>query len=247
MGTCSLMAMEVFPLSFWRNVAADTARALFGTIFFIVEITKRYKAKNTFVNESDFWRAIRERHPFALAISRGPQSGPQHVRSLPHKYIAQNIAWRSGPSAIKLLPTLPSRIRLPFPSRGPSQSVLPAIYNRPPTLTTQVALEHPDVNTLNDLSTMNHYHTFPRLYPLSSPVYLHTPDWELSGNASSPSRSSETMSLPIISNPSLAMNSTTLIHGPLNSSSAATPTRSLVSIATDSFVLEVRVDRVDQI
>ena len=38
--SCSLMAMELFPLSFWRNVTADTARASFGTIFFIVEITK---------------------------------------------------------------------------------------------------------------------------------------------------------------------------------------------------------------
>ena len=38
--SCSLMAMELFPLKFWRNVTADTARASFGTIFFIVEITK---------------------------------------------------------------------------------------------------------------------------------------------------------------------------------------------------------------
>lgn len=36
------MALELFPLSFWRNVTADTARASFGTIFFIVEITKEY-------------------------------------------------------------------------------------------------------------------------------------------------------------------------------------------------------------
>jgi len=39
---CSLMALELLPLSFWRNVTADTARASFGTIFFIVEITKGY-------------------------------------------------------------------------------------------------------------------------------------------------------------------------------------------------------------
>lgn len=37
---CSIMADDLFPLSFWRNVTADTARATFGTIFFIVEITK---------------------------------------------------------------------------------------------------------------------------------------------------------------------------------------------------------------
>jgi hypothetical protein len=39
---CSLMALELLPLSFWRNVTADTARASFGIIFFIVEITKEY-------------------------------------------------------------------------------------------------------------------------------------------------------------------------------------------------------------
>jgi hypothetical protein len=37
------MAFELFPLSIWRDVTADTARALFGTIFFIVEITKGYE------------------------------------------------------------------------------------------------------------------------------------------------------------------------------------------------------------
>ena len=39
---CSLMALELLPLTLWRNVTADTARASFGTIFFIVEITKGY-------------------------------------------------------------------------------------------------------------------------------------------------------------------------------------------------------------
>lgn len=39
---CSIMSLDLFPLSFWRNVTADTARASFGAIFFLVEITKGY-------------------------------------------------------------------------------------------------------------------------------------------------------------------------------------------------------------
>jgi hypothetical protein len=39
---CSRLAADLFPLSLWRNVTADAARAAFGTIFFIVEITKGY-------------------------------------------------------------------------------------------------------------------------------------------------------------------------------------------------------------
>jgi hypothetical protein len=42
--SCSGMALELFPLSFWRNVTADTARASFGAIFFLVEITKGYNS-----------------------------------------------------------------------------------------------------------------------------------------------------------------------------------------------------------
>jgi len=40
MTSCSGMADNLFPLSFWRDVTADTARASFGIIFFIVEVTK---------------------------------------------------------------------------------------------------------------------------------------------------------------------------------------------------------------
>ena len=39
---CSRLAGDLFPLSMWRNVTADAARAAFGTIFFIVEITKGF-------------------------------------------------------------------------------------------------------------------------------------------------------------------------------------------------------------
>jgi hypothetical protein len=42
--TCWPLALQLFPLTFWRNITADTARAAFGTIFFIVEITKGYTA-----------------------------------------------------------------------------------------------------------------------------------------------------------------------------------------------------------
>ena len=40
--SCGPLALQLFPLTFWINVTADTARATFGTIFFIVEITKGY-------------------------------------------------------------------------------------------------------------------------------------------------------------------------------------------------------------
>ena len=40
--SCWPLAVQLFPLKFWRNVTAETARATFGTIFFIVEITKGY-------------------------------------------------------------------------------------------------------------------------------------------------------------------------------------------------------------
>ena len=44
MNSCSGMANNLFPLSFWRDATADTARASFGIIFFIVEVTKGYSS-----------------------------------------------------------------------------------------------------------------------------------------------------------------------------------------------------------
>src|SRR5271170_7789343 len=118
--TCSLMALELFPLSFWRNITADTARATFGTIFFIVEITKGYIAEFEQTDLRDFWRAIKERHPFALTFAHGPR--------LPRPTTQENVESKMTPQCrfpmSKLSPILPSNIRLSFVCRQPSTSTL---------------------------------------------------------------------------------------------------------------------------
>jgi hypothetical protein len=251
---CSLMALELLPLSFWRNVTADTARASFGSIFFIVEITKGYLTSahpattpsEIRADGRDFWRALKERHPFALTFARGPRSstGTTSPMLSPIKSEHRPRQRISFPH-MKLAPILPSRrIRLSFLRRQPSIShpLPPPTAPTPPLQLPQYTYPH------NDLRM--HHHTYPHTHHQSwnyTPrIYLHTPTWQLSGEGGREAR--RRLSLPSQPSP------TTLGGGHVGDEmrgrngdgregSRDSSTRvSLLSIATDSLALQSVLD-----
>ena|SRR5277367_6238134 len=250
---CSLMASELLPLSFWRNITADTARASFGTIFFIVEITKGYLASSPSpclppkgrVDDSDFWRALKERHPFALTFARGPRStGPKSPMMSPVKE-EQRTRQRISFPQIKLAPILPSRkIRLSFLRRQPSSST-----TFPPSGTPTPLLQLPQYTyPRNDLRI--HHHTYPsrqhQSWDHAPRIYLHTPTWELPGEEGRAAR--RRLSLPSQPSPRTVVGHVgpeiaERRGGGEGERSENSSTRvSLLSIATDSLALQSVLD-----
>lgn len=197
---------------------------------------------------SDFWRAIRERHPFALTFARGPR--PSFQVDLPQQINESKMTPRNGFPSSKLAPILPSKIRLSFLRRQPSTLVSqppppPPADNHPHQ---QPSLQLPEFTfRQNDL---HHHHTYPRSHHHSltyTPrVYLHTPQRELDSDTSPPpSRRLDfrRMSLPTIPNPS-TVNSAMHMPVSVESSAATSPRASLMSIATNSLALESRIESV---
>lgn len=242
--TCWPLALQLFPLTFWRNITADTARATFGTIFFIVEITKGYQAPHEVESDiRDFWRALKERHPFALSIARGPKKPSKSTTSTSQ---SKRSSFGFRFPLHKLPPILPSRIRdsllrrqsTPQPLIGTTAAATtPTLAESPTIQLPEFAFRRPDLDQV--------HHTFPRSQ--SAPrVYLHTPQWEIDGTPPPPpsAREFRRFSLPSTIAPasSLAVNSA--MHIPVSApSSAMSSTRiSLLSVATDSLALGSKLE-----
>lgn len=228
---CSIMAFELFPLSFWRDVTADTARALFGTIFFVVEITKGYELLRNTVNSSDVWQALKERRPAPLGFSYDQQRPPPEIVE---RHNGDDGNQRSTFLPLKLGPILPSKIRLSFPHR---QSI--NIQPDEPAPSPSPILRLPEFSFLQNDLRMTHHASFPRAHHslTSAPrACLHNPRRELEMDATVDSSDYlKMMSLPLT--PNATINSP--VHRPIgDESSTATSTRaSLISVVTDSLVL----------
>jgi hypothetical protein len=198
-------------------------------------------------DSSDFWRAIRERHPFALTFARGPR--PSFQDDLPRQINECKMTPRNGFPSSKLAPILPSKIRLSFLRRQPSTSVSqpspPPADN--PFRQQQPLLQLPEFTfRRNDLYP---HHTYPRSHhslTYTPRVYLRTPQWELDGDTSTPpSRrlNYRRFSLPTTPNPSMVNSA---MHMPVSvESSVVTSARaSLMSIGIDSLALGSRLESV---
>ena len=213
--------------------------------FSLLRLQRGPTPKDYRADDSDFWRAIRERHPFALTFARGPR--PSFQIDLPQCINECKMTPRNGFPSSKLAPILPSKIRLSFLRRQPSTSAgqLPPDN---PSHQQQPSLQLPEFAfRRND---PHHHQTYPRSHHLSltfTPrVYLHAPQWELDGDTSPPPSRElnyRRMSLPTAPIPS-TVNSA--MHIPVSvESSAATSTRaSLMSIATNSLALGSRLESV---
>src|SRR5271170_915196 len=145
-------------------------------------------------DDRDFWRALKERHPFALTFARGPRSstGTTSPMLSPIKSEHRPRQRISFPQ-MKPAPIRPSRrIRLSFLRRQPSIShpLPPPTAPTPPFQLPQYTYPH------NDLRM--HHHTYPRTphqsWNYTPRIYLHTPTWELSGEEGSEAR--RRLSLP---------------------------------------------------
>ena len=147
--TCSVIAFNMFPISFWRTVTSDTARASFGIVFFLVEITKGYRRPFIPSLERDFWRAIKERVPFP----RHPR-GPASIL-FSHPPSQANIRERR---ACKLAPLLPKRLRNSF---HPRHSNLPTTVQS----TTSRSMGQPDKRVFASRDPPPLYNNFPRTRP----------------------------------------------------------------------------------
>jgi len=177
----------------------------------------------------DFWRAMRERHPFALTLARGPRKMNTSTVEL------TKMTPKGGWPTSKLAPILPSRLRFSFMPQS-SSDVLEQ-QGSTPTSSSQLS-EFGAVRS--DRKTV-YCNTYPptnyHRHSLNAPrVYLHTPTWELEERNEKRRR----MSLP--TTPNTALNSA--MHMPVSAGSSSTPpsTRaSLLSIATNSLALESRL------
>jgi hypothetical protein len=108
-----------------------------------------------FPHNSDFWRAMKERHPFALTFARGPRNSTSRPKP------------KAAPSTPRT-PIFPPRISKSF-LRGhastPSSSRSCNIDS----------LALPDLAHPSNRDLWLHHNTFPR----RAPVYLHTPKRDL--------------------------------------------------------------------
>ena len=196
-------------------------------------------------DDRDFWRAIRERHPFALTFARGPR--PLFQVDLPRRINENKMTPQSGFPNSKLAPILPSKFRLSFLRRQTSTVVPEPPRDNPPPHQ-QPQLQLPEFTFRRN--ELHHHHTHPRSHHHSLPytprIYLHTPQCELVGETPPPpSRhiNYRRMSCPTTPTQSTANSS---MHLPVSAEpSAATSTRaSLMSVATDSLALESRLQNV---
>ena len=231
---CSLLAGDLFPLSVWRNVTADAARAAFGTVFFVVELTKGYDILDAGSDNSDFWRALKERHPFALTFARGPRTR--------NPALTESEAANESKVGISRQTALPFKLRFSFLRRPRTQN-----SNQTETeITPEPQLQLPELSfRRNDIRVHQHHNSFPRSYQkrrssTSSPrVYLHTPQRELEKLESRPppSRRSYMRRFSLPTNPQPAANSAP--HMPVSVESFSPPSTraSLRSIATESLAL----------
>lgn len=192
----------------------------------------------------DFWRAIKERHPFALIFARRPRD--------PHSTLHNNnendkMTPRSGFPTSKLASIVPSKPRFSF-LRRQSSTRTSTLQSPPstselltsPTQTSEFAFRGDDFR-IHHHNRHNHHHTFPRSHSSLSytpRVYSHTPPLKLdnvSGSTTTTKNSVHRLSLP----------STSAIHIPVSveSSSVATSTRiSLISVAADMLALGRRLE-----
>jgi hypothetical protein len=193
----------------------------------------------------DFWRALKERHPFALSIARGPKKPRTSATptSNPNK-LSLSLGFPLG----KLPPILPSRLRLSFLNRQSSTpltpqpligttAVTPTASSSPPIQLPELAFRRTDLE--------NPYHTFPRSQ-LSPRIYLHSPQWEIDGTPppSSATRDTHRYSLPNTVVPSpLGVNSAMHMPVSVSGSSVVSSARiSLLSVATDSLALGSKLE-----
>lgn len=181
---------------------------------------------------------MKERHPFALGIARGPKNPPATtIRTSHPKKLSFSLGFPLG----KLPPILPSRLRLSFLRQ--SSTPQPLIGTTAATPTTQSpTIQLPEL-AFRRTDLENPYHTFPRSQ--STPrVYLHTPLWEIDGTPpSSSARDFRRLSLPNTVVPS-AMGVNSTLHMPVSvEGSAVSSTRvSLLSVATDSLALGSKLE-----
>jgi hypothetical protein len=198
-------------------------------------------------DSSDFWRAIRERHPCALTFARGPR--PSLEIDLPEQINGSKMTPRNGFPSSKLAPILPSKFRLSFLRRQPSTSVSPKppLDNAPHQR--QTSLQLPEFTFRRN--HLHHYHTYPRSHHHSLTyiprVYFHTSQLEFNGDTSPPPSRGlnyhRRMSLPTIFNP-LTVNSAMHMCVSVESSAVTSTRASLMSIVTDSLALGSRLESV---
>ena len=191
------------------------------------------------LTKSDFWRALKERHPFALTFARGPRKGrgASEVKDMgPVVY----------PSA-RLPPILPNRISFSFirrQSSKPQQSP-----TRPGSLISNLSLQSPELSHQRNSQRLIHNHTFPRSYYQNSAsnsprIYLHTPQCEIDGDERIIREYRRRMSLP--SPRTLRSFPSRSVPGSRESSTPTSARASLRSMATDVLVLESRLERAEE-
>ena len=179
----------------------------------------------------DFWRALKERHPFTFSIARGPNNPSNSTAATSRlKKLSFSLGFPLG----KLPPILPSRIRLSF-LHSESSTPLGTGVATTPTLPCPY-VEFPEL-AVRRTDLENPYHTFPRSQ-WTPRIYLHTPQWEIDGTP--PPRDFRRHSLPSMS-PS-PVNSANHIPVGVGSSAISSARVSLLSVATDSLALESKLE-----
>jgi hypothetical protein len=189
------------------------------------------------LTDRDFWRALKERHPFALTFARGPRT---RTSALIEPEIANES--KVGFPRHTLSPVLTSKLRLSFLHRPrPQKPIHSATISTP-----EPPLQLPELPfRRNDIRIHHQHNSFPRSHQnrrssISSPrVYLHTPQRELDRQETRPppSRRSYGRRLSLPTTPSPAVNSA--MHMPVSVESFSPPSTraSLRSIANDSLAL----------